>query len=133
MWMLPNSELAPAWASGDAWRIWLVTRDGSTTGLREWSILRSWMANKAPKDVSWGVLSVDSNEDGWRQTLSQRKNIREQLRWVGRDPSWWDRLDLITVPQVIVVRPDGEIQTHNAALPSEGLFAELKRWRLMQR
>ena len=133
MWMLPNSELAPAWASSDGWRVWLVTREGSAAGLREWSILRSWLANQAPKDVSLGVLSVDSNEEGWGQTLSQRENIREQLRWVGRDPSWWDRLDLTTVPQVIVVRPDGEIQTHHAALPSQGLFAELKRWRLMQR
>ena len=102
MWMLPNAELAPAWASNDGWQVWLVTREGSAAGLREWSIVRSWMANQAPKDVSLGVLSVDSNEEGWRQTLSQRENIREQLRWVGRDPSWWDRLDLTTVPQVIL-------------------------------
>ena len=133
MWMMPNRDLEPAWAGEGDWRIWLITRSGSAAGTREWSILRSWMANQAPKDVSWGVLSVDANEEGWSSTLAQREQIRERIRWVGRDPSWWDRLDVSRVPQVVVVRPDGEIHTHHASLPSEGLFAELKRWRLTVR
>ncbi len=130
MWMMPDDNLEPAWVGDGDWRIWLVTRSGSIAGIREWSILRSWMSNQAPNDVSWGVLSVDANEDGWEETLSQREQIRERIRWVGRDPSWWDRLDVSGVPQVLVVRPDGKIHTHHASLPSEGLFAELKRWRL---
>ncbi len=133
MWMLPNGDLEPAWAGDGDWRVWLVTRSGSVAGLREWSTLRSWMDTQAPGNVAWGVLSVDANEEGWKQTLAQRAQIRERVRWVGRDPSWWDRLDVSRVPQVVVVRPDGTIQTHHAALPSEGLFAELKRWRLTVR
>lgn len=133
MWMMPNGDLEPAWSGDGDWRIWLVTRSGSTSGMRERAILRSWMTNQASKDVSWGVLSVDASEEGWDQTLRERETIQERVRWVGRDPGWWDRLDVSRVPQVIVVRPDGEIQTHHAALPSEGLFAELKRWKLTAR
>lgn len=133
MWMMPNGDLEPAWAGDGDWRIWLVTRSGSASGMRERAILRSWILNEGPRDVSWGVLSVDSNEEGWAQTLRERESIQERVHWVGRDPSWWDRLDVSRVPQVIVVRPDGEIQTHHASLPSEGLFDELKRWRLTAR
>ena len=133
MWMMPNGDLEPAWAGDGGWRVWLVTRSGSAAGMREWAILRNWMTSQAPKDVSWGVLSVDASEQGWASTLAQRENVRERIHWVGRDPSWWDRLDVNRVPQVVVVRPDGEIHTHHASLPSEGLFAELKRWRLTVR
>ena len=132
-WITPNGSVSPAWAGEDDWNIWLVVRSGSVAGLREWAILRNWMANQAPRNVIWGVLSVDESEEGWSNTLSQRTNPRERLRWVGRNPSWWDRLDLTGVPQVIVVRPDGEIQTHHAPLPSDGLFAQLKRWQLTSR
>lgn len=133
MWMMPNGDLEPAWAGDGDWRIWLVTRSGSASGMRERAILRSWMTSQADKDVSWGVLSVDSDEEGWAQTLRERESVHERVRWVGRDPGWWDRLDVSRVPQVIVVRPDDEIQTHHASLPSEGLFAELKRWKLTAR
>jgi hypothetical protein len=133
MWMMPNGDLEPAWAGDGDWRIWLVTRAGSAAGMRERAILRAWALNEGSRDVSWGVLSVDSNEEGWAQTLRERESIQERVHWVGRDPSWWDRLDVSRVPQVVVVRPDGEIQTHHAALPSEGLFAELKRWKLTAR
>ena len=27
--------------------------------------------------------------------LKKRANVREQVRWVGRDPGWWDRLDML--------------------------------------
>ena len=129
-WLLPNDELATAWAGDGKWCVWLVTRSGSTAGLREWAILRNWMDTQGTKDMSWGILSVDDSEEGWSSTLAQRSNVRERLRWVGRSPSWWDRLDITGVPQIIVVRPDGAIQTHHAPLPSEGLFAQIKRWKL---
>lgn len=133
MWMMPNGDLEPAWSGDGDWRIWLVMRSGSASGMRERAILRSWMTSQAGKNASWGVLSVDSSEEGWNQTLRERESIHERVRWVGRDPGWWDRLAVSRVPQVIVVRPDGEIQSHEAALPSEGLFAELKRWMLTSR
>ena len=75
-----------------------------------------------------GCLSVDGDEEGLYATLKKRANVREQVRWVGRDPGWWDRLDILGVPQVVVVRPDGQIQTHQAPLPSEGLFTAMRRW-----
>lgn len=132
-WMTPSGELSTAWAGDDEWCVWLVVRSGSIAGLREWALLRNWMDNQAPRGVTWGVLSVDASEEGWANTLSQRQSTRERLRWVGRNPSWWDRLDLTGVPQVVVVRPDGEIQSHHAPLPSNGLFAQLKRWQITAR
>lgn len=132
-WMTPDGELSTAWAGDDKWCVWLVVRSGSVAGLREWALLRNWMDNQSPRDVTWGVLSVDASDEGWSTTLAQRQSTRERLRWVGRNPSWWDRLDLTGVPQVIVVRPDGEIQTHHAPLPSDGLFAQLKRWQITAR
>ena len=131
-WMMPNGDLEAGWAGGGGWKVWLVTRSGSASALRELAILRSWMESQAPVDVSWGVLSVDFDEEGWTETLRLRKSVREEMHWVGRDPGWWDRLDMTGVPQVIVAKPNGEIQTHHASLPSEGLFAELKRWRLTE-
>lgn len=133
MWMMPNGDLEPAWAGENGWRVWLITRTGSATGARERAILRSWMNTQESKEWSWGVLSVDANEEGWTQTLRERESVHERVRWVGRDPGWWDRLELSSVPQVVVVRPDGEIQTHHASLPSEGLFADLKRWKQSSR
>ena len=50
----------------------------------------------------------------------------------GPGPGWWDRLDILGVPQVVVVRPDGQIQTHQAPLPSEGLFSPMRRWQKRQ-
>ena len=87
--------------------MWLVTRDGSSAGDRELVLLRNWMANEAGPGVAWGVLSVDGDEQGLYATLKKRANVREQVRWVGRDPGWWDRLDVLGV-QVVVVRPDGK-------------------------
>jgi hypothetical protein len=89
------------------------------------------MEQKAPLGMSYGVLSVDGSEEHWRTTLGHRESVKERVRWVGRDPGWWDRLDVERLPQVVVVNPNGDIQTHHAPLPTEGLFAELKRWSLM--
>lgn len=130
-WMLPNGDLEPAWAGEGNWNVWLVTRNGSSAGDRELALLRNWMANEAGPEVAWGVLSVDGDEHGLYATLKKRASVREQVRWVGRDPGWWDRLDVLGVPQVVVVRPDGQIQTHQAPLPSEGLFTVMRRWQKM--
>ena len=132
-WITPDGELSTAWAGDNKWCVWLVVRSGSVAGLREWALLRNWMDTQSPRGVTWGVLSVDASDEGWASTLAQRQSARERLRWVGRNPSWWDRLDLTGVPQVLVVRPDGEIQTHHAPLPSAGLFAQLKRWQITAR
>jgi hypothetical protein len=70
---------------------------------------------------------VDDHEAAWGRTLKQRESIKERVCWVGRDPGWWDRLDLLGVPQVVVVGPDGEILTHHGKLPSEGLMPWLRQ------
>ena len=127
-WMLPNGDLEPAWAGEGSWNVWLVTRDGSSAGDRELVSSETGWMNEAGPGVAWGVLSVDGDEQGLYATLKKRANVREQVRWVGRDPGWWDRLDILGVPQVVVVRPDGQIQTHQAPLPSEGLFTAMRRW-----
>ena len=131
-WMLPNGDLEPAWAGEGSWGLWLITRHGSSAGDRELALLRNWMVNEAGPDVAWGVLSVDGDEQGLYATLKKRANVREQVRWVGRDPGWWDRLDVLGVPQVVVVRPDGQIQTHQAPLPSGGLFSAMRRWQKLE-
>ena len=66
------------------------------------------MEQDAPLGMSWGVLSVDGSEEHWRATLGHRESIKERVRWVGRDPGWWDRLDVERLPQVVVVKPNGD-------------------------
>ena len=129
MWMMPNGDIEPARASesNSKWFVWLVVKDGSTTALRERAVLRSFMERLDVKQVGWGVLSVDDSKEEWRRTLSDRMSTKERVQWVGRDPAWWDRLQLQGVPQVVLVKPDGTIATHQARLPSEGLLADLHR------
>lgn len=128
LWMLPNGDLEPAWAGDEGrWTVWLVTKDGSSSGASEWALLRANFASAGLKHCTWGVLSVDDHEAAWGRTLKQRESIKERVCWVGRDPGWWDRLDLLGVPQVVVVGPDGEILTHHGKLPSEGLMPWLRQ------
>lgn len=129
MWMMPNGDIEPAWASQDRpmWFVWLVVKDGSATALRERAVLRSFMKRIDSNQLGWGVLSVDDSNEGWSNTLAARESMNEVVHWVGRDPAWWDRLNLQGVPQVILINPQGEIATHQARLPSEGLLADLQR------
>lgn len=129
MWMMPNGDIEPAWASesDSRWFVWLVVKDGSSTAMRERAVLRSFMERLDTRQVGWGVLSVDDSNEGWKRTLSDRMSTKERVQWVGRDPAWWDRLQLQGVPQVVLVKPDGTIATHQARLPSEGLLADLQR------
>ena len=129
MWMMPNGDIEPAWASesDSRWVVWLVVKDGSSTAMRERAVLRSFMERLDARQVGWGVLSVDDSNEGWKRTLSDRTSTKERVQWVGRDPAWWDRLQLQGVPQVVLVKPDGTIATHQARLPSEGLLADLQR------
>ena len=85
-WMLPNGDLEPAWAGEGSWNVWLVTRDGSSAGDRELVLIRNWMANEAGPGVTWGVLSVDGDEQGLYATLKKRANVREQVRWACSRP-----------------------------------------------
>ena len=129
MWMMPNGDIEPAWASQaqPMWFAWLVVKDGSAMALRERAVLRSFMNRIDSNQMGWGVLAVDDSNEGWSNTLAARESMDEVVHWVGRDPAWWDRLDLQGVPQVILINPQGEIATHQARLPSEGLLADLQR------
>ena len=91
------------------------------------------MDNHPDNPFEWGIISIDDSWHGYNQTLTGLRSKDEQAYWVGEDPDWWDRLDVRVVPQFVVVRPDGSIQTHHASPPSDGLFAELKRWMILAR
>ncbi|MDA0728511.1 MAG: hypothetical protein O3B70_02785 [Bacteroidetes bacterium] len=125
-WMTPSRTLEPGWSGQGQWMVWLVVKEGSASSLREWSTWRDFTAKEPLPGVEWGILSVDATEEEWNQTLSHRTSTKELLRWVGRDPSWWDRLDILGLPQVILIRPDGTVDSHHAPLPSEGLRTHVK-------
>lgn len=120
-WMTPSRSLEPGWAGQGQWMVWLVVKEGSASALREWTMWRDISTKQPLHGVGWGVLSVDATEEEWAQTLSHRTSTKELLRWVGRDPAWWDRLDMVGLPQAILIRPDGVVDSHHAPLPSEGL------------
>ena len=47
-----------------------------------------------PVQTSHGACCLwTATKKGLYATLKKRANVREQVRWVGRDPGWWDRLD----------------------------------------
>ena len=93
-------------------------RSGSVAGLREWAILRNWMANQAPRNVIWGVLSVDESKRGGQHPRSEQTPGNGLMG--GKTPAVGSfGLDR-SASSDGVVRPDGEIQTHHAPLPSDG-------------
>ena len=132
-WQRHNGERLAGDAGTGSWTIWMISHSKSSVAVRELAILRNWMDNHPDNPFNWGIISIDDSELGWNQTVSGLQSKDEQAFWVADDPDWWDRLDIRGVPQFVVVRPDGEIQTHHASPPSDGLFAELKRWMILSR
>ena len=77
------------------------------------------------RDVCWVVLSLDENEELWRETLSARRTLDETIGWVGNSPQIMERLGLSVIPQVLVLDQDGRVAVDNTPLPSQGLGAHL--------
>ena len=132
-WQLPDGHQEAGDAGKGTWTIWAITHSKSSAAVRELAILRNWMDNHPDNPFEWGIISIDDSWHWYNQTLTGLRSKDEQAYWVGEDPDWWDRLDVRVVPQFVVVRPDGSIQTHHASPPSDGLFAELKRWMILAR
>ena len=72
------------------------------------------------------VLSLDENQENWRETVSSRLTSDETIVWVGNNPRVMESLGLVVVPQVIVLDENGKIAGSKVPLPSEGLERRLR-------
>ena len=62
----------------------------------------------------------------WDRTVQARRP-KERLVWLGNDPRSLRALHISAVPQVVVVGPDGRVETACSILPSAGLEGCLAR------
>jgi len=127
-WSLPNGNLQSySDVCEGSWKIMLVVRNGSGAALRERELYSKIMQNKIFTEICFLVLSVDSSVSDWRESLSKRSIIEEQLVWLGNNPENYEALGISSIPQIIAIGPKGQISRNIHSLPSQGLGAELER------
>lgn len=125
-WTLPNGELSSVREQcQQPWTVILALKNGSGLATREREMFTQVAENMDRRDVCWVVLSLDDNEEDWRQTLSGRRTLDETVGWVGNNPRAMETLGLAVVPQVVVLDEDGKLVGRNVPLPSEGLQRRL--------
>lgn len=105
----------------------LVVKDGSTAALRERQLFAQMAESNSRRDVEFVVVSIDGTEAGWKAVQASRASRHESIRWVGNDPRALEAWNISTVPQVVVLGPDGDALARQR-LPSEGLAADIERW-----
>lgn len=105
----------------------LIVKDGSTAALRERKLFAQLAETNPRRDVEFVVVSIDGNEAGWKSVQADRAWRRENVRWLGNDPRAMEAWSISTVPQIVVLGPDGDALGRQR-LPSEGLAADIERW-----
>ena len=105
----------------------LVVKDGSTAALRERQLFAAMAESNPRRDVEFVVVSIDGTEAGWKAVQADRASRHENVRWMGNDPRALESWNISTVPQVVVLGPDGDALGRQR-LPSEGLAADIERW-----
>jgi hypothetical protein len=125
-WTLPNGELGSVKEQcRQPWTVMLLVKNGSATARREREIFNQIAESMNRRDVCWVVLSLDVDEDEWRETLSGRRTLDETLGWVGNSPKVMEQLGAVVIPQVIVLDEEGKLSGRDLPLPSQGLEARL--------
>ena len=125
-WTLPNGELGSIEDQcRQPWKVILALKSGSGAARREREMFNQVAEDLDRRDVCWVVLSLDENEELWRETLSARRTLDETIGWVGNSPQIMERLGLSVIPQILVLDQDGRIAVDNMPLPSQGLGAHL--------
>jgi hypothetical protein len=105
----------------------LVVKAGSTAALRERQLFAQIAESNPRRDVEFVVVSIDGTEAGWKAVQADRASRQENVRWVGNDPRALETWNISTVPQVVVLGPDGDALPRQR-LPSEGLATDIERW-----
>ena len=103
----------------------LLVKNGSATARREREMFNQIAESMERRDVCWVVLSLDVDEDEWRETLSGRRTLDETLGWVGNSPRVMEQLGAVVIPQIIVLDEEGKLSGRDVPLPSLGLEARL--------
>lgn len=126
-WTLPNGDLSSLREQcQQPWTIILALKNGSGLARRERGVFYQVSENLDRRDVCWVVLSLDENQENWRETVSSRLTSDETMVWVGNNPRVMESLGLVVVPQVIVLDENGKIAGSKVPLPSEGLERRLR-------
>ncbi len=127
-WTLPNGDLESyPDVCVNSWKIMLVVRNGSGTASRERELFTEIMENEIFSEVCFLVLSADVSESDWRVSLSKRRSLEEQVVWLGNAPQNYEALEVSAIPQIIAIRPNGQLSSSIVSLPSNGLGAELEK------
>lgn len=113
-------------ACGRGWTVLLMVRHGSATAERERELLVQLRDRLDRRDVGFVVVSLDIREVDWERTVQARRP-KERLVWLGNDPRALRALQISTVPQVVLVAPDGRVDRGCSVLPSAGLEGCLAR------
>ena len=106
----------------------LIVKDGSAIALRERALFGQLAESNRRKDVQFVVVSIDGTQGGWDGVQADRSSRSESVRWMGNDPRALEAWQISTVPQVVVLGPDGDVLPMRHRLPSEGLGADMERW-----
>lgn len=127
-WTLPNGELGSIREQcRQPWVVILAVKNGSSIARREREVYNQVAESMNRRDVCWVVLSLDENEDDWRETLSARRTLEETIGWVGNSPQVMEQLGLTVIPQVILLNEDNTIVRGEMPLPGMGLQQVLER------
>ena len=105
----------------------LIVKDGSTAALRERQLFAQLAERNSRRDVNFVVVSIDGTEAGWNAVQADRASRQENVRWLGNDPRAMEAWSISSVPQIVVLGPDGDALSRQR-LPSEGLAADIERW-----
>lgn len=105
----------------------LIVKDGSTAALRERQLFAQLAERNSRRDVNFVVVSIDGTEAGWNAVQADRASRQENVRWLGNDPRALEAWSISSVPQIVVLGPDGDALSRQR-LPSEGLAADIERW-----
>ena len=128
-WTLPNGELGSIKEQcRQPWTVMLLVKNGSATARREREMFNQIAESMNRRDVCWVVLSLDVDEDEWRETLSGRRTLDETLGWVGNSPRVMEQLGAVVIPQIIVLDEEGKLSGRDMPLPSLGLEARLLKF-----
>jgi len=105
----------------------LIVKDGSAAALRERQLFAQLAERNSRRDVNFVVVSIDGTEAGWNAVQADRASRQENVRWLGNDPRAMEAWSISSVPQIVVLGPDGDALSRQR-LPSEGLAADIERW-----
>jgi len=122
-WTNPSNDIVSLDELYGKWTVLMVIKDGCFSCIREWAAMyaleQSIRIDRT--DINFIALSIDGTQQKWEKLIKERISYDQTLRWVGADPRWMDGMSISSVPQVIILTPEMEIQSYSAPWPSQDL------------